>query len=308
MKYNHFLALFCAAALSVLCAGCADGESSGGFQTTVPAVTTVPTVTSVSGTAHSAGSLQSTEAHPHDLEQAVAAADDEAFLSITDGAFYLTYDGLAEAPDNPCMSYDAGVAKITGDGKYTVSVRSDTKGVRLEATKDPNGDLHVSGCQFAAVVIRKGAVRYPNMCIVIDEIRKDGKPVDLTAMNYTFSGDGSEIRTNIYNQWVNTFPADARSAEGAVSGEFGEYSAQIIDPEKLGEWKQIEVDFTVTGCSPVTTAATVTTLSETTAETSSVSSSATSSVSTVTTVTKAVTTSSSSAKRAAVTTTRGPVG
>ena len=92
------------------------------------------------------------------------------------------------------------------------------------------------------------------MSIVIDEIRKDGQPVELTAKNYTSSDNGKEMRANIYNQWVNAFPADAHTATGPVTGTFGEYSSQIIDPEKLGEWQKLEVDFTVTGCSPETTA------------------------------------------------------
>ena len=85
------------------------------------------------------------------------------------------------------------------------------------------------------------------MSIEINEIRLDGKPVETVAKNYTSSDDGKEMRANIYNQWVSKFPEDAHTAQGPVTGEFGEYSAQIINPSSFGTWKKVEVDFTVSG-------------------------------------------------------------
>ena len=259
MKKIRISALLCAAALCSLCTACGGTENSVPVQTTAAQTADAQTTAASPATTAASTAAQTTAAAttaaPADLEQAVAAADDEAFLYINDGQFYIGYTGEAESSkEKPRMSYDAGVAKITGDGKYTVSVRNDTKALRLDATGEADGNLVVKGCQFAAVIIKAGTTLYPNMSIEINEIRKDGQPVEMTAKNYTSSDNGKEMRANIYNQWVNAFPDDAHTATGPVTGEFGEYSSQIIDPEKLGEWQKIEVDFTVTGCSPETTA------------------------------------------------------
>ena len=309
MKYKRSFSLLCAAALSVLCAGCAGSETSEPVQTTEASVTTsapVTTGTPETGTQLSSETVLVTSAAPIELEPAIAAADDEAFLYINDGRFYIGYTGEAESSyQMPRMCYDAGVAKITGDGQYTVSVRNDTKALRLDATKDPEGDLRVSGCQFAAVVINKGSLLYPHMCIEINEIRKDGKPVEMIAKNYTSSDNQIEMRANIYNQWVNAFPKDAHTADGPVTGEFGEYSAQIIDPDKLGEWTKIEVDFTVKGCSGPLPASTTTSVPQDAELTTASAVSSDTTVSTETalssesTVSSSVAAASSSAPKAA---------
>ncbi|MBQ8921657.1 MAG: hypothetical protein IJ060_05790 [Oscillospiraceae bacterium] len=199
-------------------------------------------------TAATAATAAPAESSSTEFEEAVAAESGDAFLYINDGQFYIAYDGTAESSSSaPRMTYDAGVAKIEGNGQYTVSVRNDTNGLRYDATGDAAGDLVVSGVQFAAVIVKDGTTLYPNMSIEINEIRLDGTPVATVAKNYTSSDDGKEMRANIYNQWVNKFPDDAHTADGAVSGEFGEYSAQIIDPASFGTWKKVEVDFTVSG-------------------------------------------------------------
>ena len=263
MKKKRLSAVLCAAFLLSLTTACGKSDNQPA-QTTAAATTaqtSAPVTTAAqTTTAQATTSAATTAAVPTDLEKAVAAADDEAFLYINDGSFYIGYTGDAESShDKPRMSYDAGVAKITGDGKYTVSVRNDTKALLLDATNDAEGELIVKGCQFAAVIIKEGTTLYPNMSIEINEIRKDGQPVPMTAKNYTSSDNGKEMRANIYNQWVNNFPEDAHTAAGKVTGEFGEYSAQIIDPDKLGEWKKIEVDFTVSGCADTTPATGTTT-------------------------------------------------
>ena len=224
------------------------GESSADESSADAAASTAAGESSAAETAATAATAASAETSSAEFEEAVAAEEGDAFLYINDGQFYIAYDGTAESSSSkPRMTYDAGVAKIEGNGKYTVSVRNDTNGLRYDATGDVNGELEVSGVQFAAVIVKGGTTLYPNMSIEINEIRLDGTPVEMKAKNYTSSDDGKEMRANIYNQWVNKFPNDAHTADGAVTGEFGEYSAQIIDPASFGTWKKCEVDFTVTG-------------------------------------------------------------
>ena len=261
MKSTHISAAICSAAL-LFCSSCSN-EPTAPFVNTSSQTTAAPAVTAASQTS-AVTTTSATE--PVNLEQPVSAGDGDAFLFLTNGDFSLSYSGTGESSSKePAMCYNAGIAAITGDGKYTVSVTNDTKALRLDVTGDPDGELNVKGCQFAAVVVKNGSVLFPYLCIEINEIRKDGKPIPMTAKNYTFSDKNVDMRANIYNQWVNAFPEDAHTANGSVTGEFNEYSAQIIDPETIGAWKTIEVDFTVLGCTgPVTTAPVTTTTTETT--------------------------------------------
>ena len=225
-------------------ASSAEDSSAAGEDSTAPA----GEESSAAETAATAATAAPAESSSVEFEEAIAAESGDAFLYINDGQFYIGYTGDAESSSSaPRMTYDAGVVKIEGNGQYTVSVRNDTNGLRYDATGDANGDLVVSGVQFAAVIVRDGTTLFPNMSIEINEIRLDGTPVETVAKNYTSSDDGKEMRANIYNQWVNKFPEDAHTAEGAVTGEFGEYSSQIINPASFGTWKKCEVDFTVTG-------------------------------------------------------------
>ena len=239
-------AVLCSAVLLSLCTACGS-EPSKTAETTAARTSTAPAVTTAAQTA--APVTTAAQTVPADLEKPAFPQDGDAFLYFTNHDFYLSYDGKSESsPKKPFMCYNPGLAKITGDGKYTVSVTNDTRALRLDCTGDVDGKLDVKGCAFAAVFVKNGTVLYPNMSIEINEIRMDGKPVEMKAKNYTSSDDGAEMRANIYNQWVNAFPDDAHTANGAVKGEFGEYSSQIIDPASIGIWKTIEVDFTVTGC------------------------------------------------------------
>ncbi|MBQ6042452.1 MAG: hypothetical protein K5705_11355 [Oscillospiraceae bacterium] len=183
------------------------------------------------------------ETQPVELEERVAAAAGDAVLCITDSQWYVKYFGTAD----DLLSYGAGAAHISGDGDYTVSVNVGSKGAQQEITGDPSGSYQCEGIDFAAVKVFDGTVLYPKMCIEIKEIRVDGKPVQMTAKNYTSSDDGTEMRANIYNHFVSKFPDDAHTAEGPVTGEFGEYSSETIDPASFAKWSKVEVDFTVTG-------------------------------------------------------------
>ena len=180
-----------------------------------------------------------------EFEEPVVAGSGDAILAITDGQWYVQYWGNAE----DILAYDAGIAHIDGDGDYTVSVNIGTKGAQFDVAGDPNGDYKCSGVSFAAVKVLDGTTLYPNMNIEIKEIRVDGNPIELTAKNYTSSDDNVEMRANILNSYVSSFPDDAHTPAGKPTGEFGEYSAQIINPDDVASWSKIEVDFTVSGIS-----------------------------------------------------------
>ena len=83
----------------------------------------------------------------------------------------------------------------------------------------------------------------------------DGKELTLTSKAYTCSDDGIQTRANIYNPYVTEIPADAHCTEGYLYSQknnaparfFGDYSYQIVRSSDFkGNWKKIEVKFTVT--------------------------------------------------------------
>ena len=178
-----------------------------------------------------------------EIEAQTVAESGDAILLITDSQWYVKYFGTAE----DLLSYGAGAARITGNGDYTVSVNAGSHGTQKEITGDPNNGYQCGGLGFAAVKVVDGTKLFPNMSIEIKEIRVDGRPVTLTAKNYTSSDDNTEMRANIYNEYVSRFPEDAHNAEGQLTGEFGEYSSKIVDPASFEKWQKVEVDFTVSG-------------------------------------------------------------
>jgi len=59
-----------------------------------------------------------------------------------------------------------------------------------------------------------------------------------TGISYTNSDDGLETRANIYNEWVTTLPADART-----EGDLANVSPIIVDPAAFTGVEQIVVSF-----------------------------------------------------------------
>ncbi len=190
-----------------------------------------------------------------EVEPSIAAESGDAFIYINDGQFWIGYDGTNDNPNMTMLTYNAGVTPITGNGDYTVSLTSDTVGFRLDTTGDANDDSCIpGGMSFMALIIKDGMEKCPDAVITINEIRLDGEAIPMSAKNYTSSDDGKELRSNIYNSWVNSLPADAKSTEGALMDADGkpldiaaEYSPQIVSPDDFAEWKTVEVDFTISG-------------------------------------------------------------
>lgn len=189
-----------------------------------------------------------------DFEEAVVPQAGEAYLSMADGQWWLQYTGS----DADYLCYDAGVAPITGNGEYTVSVTVDTNAVRYDATGDINGELIANGTSFMAVQIMDGATATPNAVIDVTSVKVDGTEIPLTKKSFTNTEDTeidgtkhSNVRSNIFNEWVpdDSLPGDARSAEGNIAdlANKSDYSATILDPSAIGDWTTIEVTFNVTG-------------------------------------------------------------
>ncbi|MBQ9808414.1 MAG: hypothetical protein IJM55_06055 [Ruminococcus sp.] len=189
-----------------------------------------------------------------EIEESIAAESGDAYLAINEEQGWIQYWGDNTNPAQTMLSYNAGVVPITGNGSYTVSVTADTNGFRMDTTGDPTDDSAVpSGLMFSALMIKDGKTLFPDAVLTIDSIVVDGKEIEMTAKNYTSSDNGIELRSNIYNGWVDKLPEDAVSTEGAlvVDGQptdaAAAYSPCIVDTADFATWKTVEVNFTVSG-------------------------------------------------------------
>lgn len=185
-----------------------------------------------------------------EFEDAVVAESGDAYLAINEEQGWIQYWGA----DDTMLTYNAGVPHIEGNGSYTVSVTADTNGFRYDTSGDANDASAVpSGLMFAAVMIKDGKTLFPDAIITIDSIKVDGKEIAMTAKNYTSSDDGKELRSNIYNGWVDKLPDDAASTEGALvvdgtpTDAAAAYSPVIVDKADFATWKEVEVNFTISG-------------------------------------------------------------
>lgn len=190
-----------------------------------------------------------------ELEDTVVAKSGDAYLAIADENLKMQYWGGDD--ENNQLTYGAGIVHIDKNGDYKVSVNADTKGFRYRATGNPDTEYKPKGLEFMAVVINDGEKVVPKAIITVKNIKVDGKDVELKKKNYTNNESGA-IRSNIFNEWVgDSFPADARVADGPLFNNSdvsspsdindGSYSAELVDKEAFKEWTKVEVEFTVSG-------------------------------------------------------------
>lgn len=152
-----------------------------------------------------------------------AAADNTAYLAYADGAWLYQYWG--DPVDTGVITTDV---EVTGPGVYTVG---------LDFTETADGKA--LGLAFTAPIIQGAATNYPGYIMTVDEVKINGNAIDITK-GYTNDEDG-HIRSNIYNEWVGSLPADARTADGSLDGA----SAVIVDKEDFAEVETITVTFTL---------------------------------------------------------------
>ena len=185
----------------------------------------------------------------------MTADSGDAYLAIVDGSWWIQYWGKNDNPEQTMLSYNAGVAKIKGNGDYTVSVTANTNGFRYDTTGDINdGSCIPGGLGFMAVVIRDGEKLFPDSVITINEIRVDGKPVNMSKKAYTVPDNTTDTKASIMNSWISAPELNSRSADGALYDSKGsalpvayQYSSQIVNTADFITWTTVEVDFSVSG-------------------------------------------------------------
>ncbi len=149
-----------------------------------------------------------------------AAPSAQAFLMFADAAW--GPNQVWNAGETP-----AGVtvteATITGEGDYTVGLAFETPS---------------AGLAFSALGIADGENVFPGWKIRINEIRVNGAAIEIKK-GYTSSDDGIVTRMNIFNEWVNELPADARSFDGDLS----DANWIMVNKEDFASISSLEVDF-----------------------------------------------------------------
>lgn len=246
MKIKRILACLCAAVMmAVSFTACGDSESSksdsssseSAVETEAPTEAATEAEAAESSAAENAAANNANEqVNAIVVEDSVVAEDGDAYLAFADGRYVGYYWGT----DADTLTYAATNAKIEGNGQYTVALDASTNGYN-----QTTGYNDMQGLTFAAVIVKNGTTLYPNMVIAIDSIKLDGTEVEMTKKPYTSSDDGKEMRSNIYNGYVDaaSVPDDARTADGDLTN----CSPQVVDPASFGTYQKIEVTFTVSG-------------------------------------------------------------
>lgn len=246
MKIKRILACLCASVMmAVSFTACGDSESSksdsssseSAVETEAPTEAATEAEAAESSAAENAAANNANEqVNAIVVEDSVVAEDGDAYLAFADGRYVGYYWGT----DADTLTYAATNATINGNGQYTVALDASTNGYN-----QTTGYADMQGLTFAAVIVKNGTTLYPNMVITIDSIKLDGTEVEMTKKPYTSSDDGKEMRSNIYNGYVDAsnVPDDARTADGDLTN----CSPQVVDPASFGTYKKIEVTFTVSG-------------------------------------------------------------
>lgn len=152
-----------------------------------------------------------------------------AWIMLNSADWAIMYSvGDEYVPSDKTDGLVATDVEITGEGTYTVS---------LDFTGTSAG--FANGIKFSAVGISNGELLYPGYIINITDILINEEPYIMVGRPYTTSDDDICTRVNLYNEWVNAIPEEARTSDGNVS----DVSAVIIDPSNLSQIKTLTVTF-----------------------------------------------------------------
>jgi len=110
-------------------------------------------------------------------------------------------------PDVKTVGVVATDAEVTdGSGTYTVA---------LDFTGTAAG--YANGIVFSAVGIINGEILFPGYFVEIKEVLLNGKPIEFSGKPYTTNDNPVTTRVNLYNDWVNDLPEQARVLDGDLS-------------------------------------------------------------------------------------------
>ena len=177
------------------------------------------------------------------MEAAIAAAPDQfedqvnldeigearAWIMYSSQDWSVAYSaGDTYDPSSKTGGVEAVDATVTGEGAYTVS---------LDFTGTNAG--YARGVTFAALAVGNGELLYPGYVMELKELKVNGQPYEWTGTPYTTSDDGRCTRLNLFNDWVEQVPEEARTV-----GDAGDdLTASIVSNDDLQHIETIEATF-----------------------------------------------------------------
>ena len=162
-------------------------------------------------------------------ETVLTADEAMAWIMFVAGGWGIQYSvGDRYQPETIAAGLVASDAEITGEGTYTVS---------LDFTGTSEG--FADGFEFAAVGIMNGEILFPGYYIEITELLINGVQATYEGIPYTTNDNPVTTRVNLFNDWVNDIPAEAR----VLSGDLTNASPVFLENYRLTHIKTISVTF-----------------------------------------------------------------
>ncbi len=153
---------------------------------------------------------------------------------------YATADWSAQiwtgASDNGIV---AVMPEITGEGTYTAS---------LDFTGTANG--YVDGIAFAALMMGRGDLVYPEHALQLDKVEINGEEVDF-GKYYTTSDNGVDTRINLFNEWcghdaaTGVVDVSGNAYARRVDGDLTDVSPVPVAKDLFNGVETLSVTFTV---------------------------------------------------------------
>jgi len=141
-------------------------------------------------------------------EETVLSADEaKAWIMFNSSNFDMEYSvGDRYQPEQIAKGIEPTDPEITGEGTYTVA---------LDFTGTSQG--YANGIGFSAVGIMNGEILFPGYYIHITELLINGEQAEYEGIPYTTNDNPVTTRVNLYNEWVNSVPPEARVFEGNIA-------------------------------------------------------------------------------------------
>ncbi|MDR2570166.1 MAG: glycoside hydrolase family 5 protein [Oscillospiraceae bacterium] len=170
--------------------------------------------------------LQMAEERP---ETVLTADQAMAWIMFVAGGWGVQYSvGDRYQPESIAAGLVANDVEITGEGTYTVS---------LDFTGTSDG--FADGFEFAAIGIMNGEILFPGYYINITELLINGVQAEYVGIPYTTNDNPVTTRVNLYNDWVNDVPPEARVWNADIS----EASPNFLENYRLASIETIEITF-----------------------------------------------------------------
>jgi endoglucanase len=141
------------------------------------------------------------------IETVLSADDAVAWIMFNSGTWDMEYSvGDNYRPERIATGIVATDVEITGEGTYTVA---------LDFTGTSQG--FADGIAFSAVGIMNGEILFPGWYMNITELLVNGEQAVYVGLPYTTNDNPVTTRVNLYNEWVNDVPPEARVFEGNIA-------------------------------------------------------------------------------------------